>query len=107
MNVFLIEACYYDEMGKMRMKKKTNCAGHSIFFDELPSNYVNVENSNKCLFLKVKGWTLIQGGHLFNNLTLRVGAYSKGRLFEGALARGITVSTSGSRKQEAWQDLDK
>ena len=25
MNVFLIEACYYVEKGKMRMKTKTNC----------------------------------------------------------------------------------
>ena len=60
----------------MRMKTKTNCTGHSIFFAELPSNYVNVENSNKRPFLKVEGWALIRG----------VGAYSRGVLFEwGAL----------------------
>ena len=48
MNVFLIEACYYDEKGKMRMKTKANCTGHSNFLAELPSNYVKVEDLNKC-----------------------------------------------------------
>ena len=43
----------------MRMKTKTNFAGHSIFLSEFPSNYVNVENSNKCPFLKVEEWALI------------------------------------------------
>ena len=47
------------------MKTKTNCVGHSIFLAELPSNYVFVENSNKRPFLKVEGWVLIRGGHLF------------------------------------------
>ena len=72
MNVFLIEACYYDEKGKMRMKTKANCTGHSIFLAELPSNYVKVEDLNKCAFLKVEGWVLIQG----------VGAYLRGVLIQ-------------------------
>ena len=73
----------------MRMKTKTNCAGHSIFLTELPSNYVVVENSNKRPFLKVEGWAHIRGvgaysrGCLFNNFTSRMGANSRGRLFEG------------------------
>ena len=102
MNVFLNEACYHDEKGKMRMKTKTNFAGHSIFLSELPSNYVNVENSNKCPFLKVEEWALIRGvgaysrggrlfegwalfreGRLFNNFTSRVGTFSRGCLLEG------------------------
>ena len=77
------------------MKTKTNCTGHSIFLAELPFNYVNVENSNKRPFLKVEGWALIPGGRLFNNFTSRVGAYSRGRLFEGgACSRhyGIGIS---------------
>ena len=31
----------------------------------------------------------LKGGHLFNNFTFRVGAYSWGYLFEGVLVRGI------------------
>ena len=79
----------------MRMKTKTNCAGHSIFLAELHSNYVVVENSNKRPFLKVEGWALIRRvgaysrGRLFNNFTSRVGAYSKGRLFEGRLFEAL------------------
>ena len=61
-DVFLIEACYYDEKGKMRMKTKTNFTSHSIFLAELPSNYVNVKNSSKRPFLKAEGWVLIRGG---------------------------------------------
>ena len=46
---------------KMRMKNKTNCAGHTIFLAELPSNCVVVESLNKHPFLKVEGWALIRG----------------------------------------------
>ena len=75
----------------MRMKTKTYCAGHSIFFAVLPSNYVDVENTNKHPFPKVEGWALIRGGHLFNDFTTWVDGYSRGRLFEGALVQGLTV----------------
>ena len=44
---------------KIRMKTKTNYAGHSVFLAELPSNYDVVENWSKRPFLKVEGWALI------------------------------------------------
>ena len=73
----------------MRMKTKTNYAGHSIFLAELPSNFV--ENSNKRPFLKLKdgrlfkGWALIRGGaySIFSPIgwvLIQGGAYFRGRL---------------------------
>ena len=76
----------------MRMKTKTNCAGHSIFLAELPSNDVVVENSNKHPFLKVEGWALIRGLGAYSIISpLGWAPIRGGRLFEGALFRGITV----------------
>ena len=41
----------------------------------------------------IRGGCFSSGGRLFNNVTSMVGVYSRERLFEGALVRGITVYT--------------
>ena len=48
-----------------------------------------------------EGWALIRGWRLFNNITSRVGVYSRGRLFEG----GTCSRHYGSVNAAQWRKI--